>query len=346
LVQAKNQKLMKSNLRNYLYFFSLTPALVCVFGNTAGGIYTLSNFFYSLVFLGLIEWLTKPISGNEATAKDDYVPKAILFLHIPFQLLSISSLIYGIGSGQIEGQWIWTAALSTGINSGSSAIVVSHELIHQKNKLAQFLGRWLLFTAGNMYFFVDHLRVHHKWVGTAKDHASAQKGENLYFFFLRSSLGQWRGAIKLESERLKKENKSNFLLNHYVYRQFLLHGLLDTFLVWYGGFFLLLVWIFHCVVANFLLEYVNYVQHYGLTRTENTRVTELHSWDSDCFVSRFLLVDLSRHADHHYYASKPYHTLINYDKSPKMPSGYAGLFFIAAIPPLWFAVMNKRIPMP
>lgn len=335
---------MKGNIRNQLYFFSLTPALVAVLGNLTGGVFTLANFFYSLVVLGIIEWITKPISSNEASVKEDFMPKAILFLHIPFQLMSISSLIYGIGEGIIQGQWVWAAALSTGINSGSSAIVVSHELIHRKNKFSQFLGRWLLFTAGNMYFFIDHLRVHHKWVGTAKDHASAKKGENLYFFFLRSSLGQWRGAIKLENERLKKENKLNFLLNHYVFRQFVLHGLLDTFLVWYGGFLLLIVWIFHCVVANFLLEYVNYVQHYGLTRPENTRVTELHSWDSDCFVSRFLLVDLSRHADHHYYASKPYHTLINYDKSPKMPSGYAGLFFIAALPPLWFSMMDKRIP--
>ncbi len=336
---------MKAKNRNLLYLFSLTPSLFCVFGNANGGVYTLANFFYSLVVLALIEWLTKPITGNEATAKDDFIPKGVLYLHIPFQLLSISSLIYGIGSELIQGQWVWTAALSTGINSGSSAIVVSHELIHQKNKFKQFLGRWLLFTAGNMYFFVDHLRVHHKWVGTDKDHASAKKGENLYYFFVKSVFGQWKGAIQLETERLKKEGKPNYLFNHYVFRQFILHAIFDTMLVYYGGFYLLSIWIFHCVIANFLLEYVNYVQHYGLSRPENTRVTELHSWDSDCFVSRFLLVDLSRHADHHYYASKPYHTLINYDKSPKMPSGYAGLFFIAAIPPLWFAMMDKRIPI-
>lgn len=335
---------MKASLRNSLYLFSLTPALACVIGNLNGGILTALNFVYSLVLLGLIEWLSKPIASNEATAKDDWMPKLILYLHVPFQLASISSLIYGIGTGIIESYWVWIAALSTGINSGSSAIVVSHELIHHKNKFEQFLGRWLLFTAGNMYFFIDHLKVHHKWVGTHKDHASAKQGESLYYFFFKSVFGQWKGAIQLETARLKKEGKTNFLFNHYVYRQFVLHAIFDSVLVWYGGITLLLIWVFHCIVANFLLEYVNYVQHYGLARPENTRVTELHSWDSDLFVSRFVLVDLSRHADHHYYASKPYHTLINYDNSPKMPSGYAGLFFIAAIPPLWFAMMDKRIP--
>ncbi len=335
---------MKAKNRNILYLFSLSPALMCIIGNLNGTYYTSLNFIYSLVFLGIVEWITKPINSNEASAKSDWMPKFILFLHIPFQLVSISTFIIGINSGIINGPWVWVAAISTGINSGSSAIVVSHEFIHQKNKIEQFLGRWLLFTAGNMYFFVDHLKVHHKWVGTSKDHATARRGENLYYFFFKSVFGQWKGAIQLETQRLKKEGKVNFLLNHYVYRQFILHGIFDSLLVWYGGFFLLNLWVFHCIVANFLLEYVNYVQHYGLSRPENTRVTEQHSWDSDCFVSRFLLVDLSRHADHHYYAAKPYHTLINYDKSPKMPSGYAGLFFIAAIPPLWFAMIDKRIP--
>jgi alkane 1-monooxygenase len=98
------------------------------------------------------------------------------------------------------------------------------------------------------------------------------------------------------------------------------------------------------VVANFLLEYVNYIEHYGLTRRENERVNEMHSWQSDSIVSRFLLVDLSRHADHHYYAAKPFHTLDSHVKSPELPSGYAGLFFVAAIPPLWFKLIDNRIP--
>ncbi|OYU96958.1 MAG: hypothetical protein CFE21_01325 [Bacteroidetes bacterium B1(2017)] len=330
--------------RNYLYLFSLSPALFCIYGNLTGSYFTLANTIYSLVFLGTIEWITKPIQSNLATQANDSIPKLILFLHIPFQLASTASFIVGISNGTIEGIWILFAALSTGVNSGSSAIVVSHEFIHRKSQLDQFWGKFLLFTAGNMYFFIDHLRVHHKWVGTAKDHATARFGENLYAFFLRSSLGQFLGAITLENERLKKENKKNILLNHYVYRQLILHAVFDTTVFFTFGGIALAAWFLHCIIANFLLEYVNYVQHYGLNRAENTRVKEEHSWDSDSFVSRFVLVDLSRHADHHYYASKPYHTLINYENSPKMPSGYAGLFFIAAVPPLWFSLINKRIP--
>jgi alkane 1-monooxygenase len=156
-------------------------------------------------------------------------------------------------------------------------------------------------------------------------------------------MGQIKGAWQLESERVRKAGKSIWSLNHYVVRQVVLHLLLDV-LIWYSlGYIALLGFVLHCVVANFLLEYVNYIEHYGLSRDEKVRVTELHSWQSDIPVSRFLLIDLSRHADHHYHASKPYHTLLSYEKSPELPSGYAGLFFVAAIPPLWFSLMDARI---
>ncbi len=335
--------MLTGKARNYLYLLSLTPALFCIYGNLHGGIFTLGNTIYSLGFLGAIEWLTKPIGSNQASAKDDYFPQLVLLLHLPFQIVNTGSFIYGIQSGIIEGYWIIAASLSTAVNSGSSAIIVAHEFIHRKAKLEQFFGRFLLFSTGNMYFFIDHLRVHHKWVGTEKDHATARNGESLYAFFYRSAIGQFFGAIKLENKRLETEGKRNWGFNHYVYRQLLLHAAFDTCLFQYGGGILVAAWFLHCIIANFLLEYVNYVQHYGLQRAENTRVTEIHSWDSDSFVSRFVMVDLSRHADHHYYASKPYHTLSNYVNSPKMPSGYAGLFFIAAIPPLWKKVIGGRL---
>jgi alkane 1-monooxygenase len=335
---------MKSSLRNSLYLFSLSPALVCIYGNLHGEWWSFANLIYSLGILALFEWIGPAFSSNEHSSKNDWIPDFILLLHIPFQIAVITSLVWGYMNGILSPLFIIPAALSTGINSGSSAIVVAHELIHRKSKFMQAMGKILLFSAGNTYFFVEHLRVHHKWVATDRDPATAKKDESLYAFFTRSVAGQFTGAIQLEHERLNKEAKKLNLLNHYVYRQLILHILLLIFFFVIGGEWLVLAWIVQCFTANFLLEYTNYIEHYGMSREENTRVTEIHSWDSDLFVSRFVLVDLSRHADHHFYASKPYHTLQNYPTSHKLPSGYAGLFFLAAIPPIWFKVMNPRIP--
>jgi len=335
--------MLKPFNRNITYLLSITPALAVICGNLNGGWWSLLNVVYSLVFLGAAEWLLKPVKDNAHSNKDDSLPQFILFLHLPMQAVCIISFFYGIYTNILHGQWLWYAAISMGVNTGSAAIVVAHEFIHRKEKIIQFFGRWLLFTAGNFYFFIEHLRVHHKWVGTVKDAATAKKGQSLYAFFLSSSLGQIKGAWCLENERLTKTGKSFFTLNHYVIRQVVLHLLLDM-LIWYClGPIALLAFVLHCLVANFLLEYVNYIEHYGLSRDDKDRVTEIHSWQSDIPVSRFLLVDLSIHADHHYYASKPYHTLSSYEKSPELPSGYAGLFFVAAIPPLWFSIMDKRI---
>ena len=111
--------------------------------------------------------------------------------------------------------------------------------------------------------------------------------------------------------------------------------------MWNFGIAGVSVFMLHILIANFLLEYTNYIEHYGLTRTEDERVKEDLSWQTDKVISRFFLIDLSRHSDHHYFASKPYHTLQTYENSPKLPGGYASAIYLALIPPLWFKVVNK-----
>ncbi len=334
---------MKSTLRNSLYLLSFTPAIAVIIGNLSGGAFTLLNTAYTLGILAIFEWITPAFLSNHNSSKQDAWPKLILYAHVPLQILSISSLFYGIYYETINGVWIVAAAFSTGLNSGTSAIVVAHEFIHCRKPFDRFLGKFLLFTAGNIYFYIEHLAVHHRWVGTAKDNATAKFGESLYAFFIRSACGQIKGAYQIETERVKALGIAPIFLYHYVVRQICVQGLVIILSVYFLGSAVLLALIIQGLLANFLLEYVNYIQHYGLTRDEKQRASELHSWESNQFASRFLLVDLSRHADHHNYASKPYHTLINYTESPKLPSGYAGLFFVAAIPFLWRKIIHKQL---
>ncbi|MES2780560.1 MAG: alkane 1-monooxygenase, partial [Bacteroidota bacterium] len=326
---------MNATLRNWLYCLSLTPGLVVVYGNLHGGIWAAGNVLYSLVVLGLIEVVTRNFTSQENSGEDDVIPNVILWLHIPLQVASILSFIYGVKYEIIGDYHIWYAALSMAVYTGSGAIVMAHEFIHRKDILSQWAGKFLLFTAGNFYFFIEHLRVHHKWVGTHKDSATAKRGQSVYGFFLTSGWGQINSAWKLEAERCRKEGKSGWGWENYMIRQLFYHLVFDSVLFFGVGPLALAAWFLHCIVANFLLEYVNYIEHYGLSRNEKERVTELHSWQSDKFVSRFVLVDLSRHADHHYYASKPFHTLNTYEKSPVLPGGYASLIIPVLIPPIW-----------
>lgn len=129
--------------------------------------------------------------------------------------------------------------------------------------------------------------------------------------------GQITNAWRLEKERLTIENKNplgNAVLKNSLLLITLLSGLYLGF-----GFMGVAVYLLHILIANFLLEYTNYIEHYGLSRKENERVKEDLSWQTDKVISRFFLIDLSRHSDHHYYASKPFHTLKAMSKVPNCP---------------------------
>jgi alkane 1-monooxygenase len=102
-------------------------------------------------------------------------------------------------------------------------------------------------------------------------------------------------------------------------------------------------------IGIILLETVNYIEHYGLVRKllssgEYERVMPRHSWNSDHFVGRIVLFELTRHSDHHYKATRKYQILRHLDESPQLPLGYPGSMLLSLIPPLWFQFMNKKIP--
>jgi alkane 1-monooxygenase len=68
-----------------------------------------------------------------------------------------------------------------------------------------------------------------------------------------------------------------------------------------------------------------------------------HSWNSNHTVTNLLLYQLQRHSDHHAHPARQYQALRHFDSSPQLPSGYASMLLLAWLPPLWFAVMDKRV---
>jgi len=49
------------------------------------------------------------------------------------------------------------------------------------------------------------------------------------------------------------------------------------------------------------------------------------SWDTHSWFTYYALVGLSRHADHHAYASRAYQDLRVWDDAPVLPRGYVSL---------------------
>jgi alkane 1-monooxygenase len=84
------------------------------------------------------------------------------------------------------------------------------------------------------------------------------------------------------------------------------------------------VFLLQAVMAIGALEAVNYFEHWGLMRG-GRKVQPVDSWDSEARFTYYSLVGLTRHADHHAHASRPYQALRLFDDSPKLPRGYHGM---------------------
>jgi len=245
----------------------------------------------------------------------------------------------------------WYAWLAMVLNTGAVGgfgINLGHEMGHKHHRLERWLALITLAPSGYGHFTIEHNRGHHAQVATPQDCASSRMGESIWRFVWREMPGGAVRAWRLESQRLSDQG-----LAVWGVRNQILQGLAITFALWA----LLVLWLGWQVLpfllaasvwTNFQLTSANYVEHYGLLRLLQSdghfeRCQPRHSWNSNHVMSNWMLFHLQRHADHHAHAARRYQALRHFDDAPQLPSGYAGMFLLAYVPPLWFAVMNPRL---
>jgi alkane 1-monooxygenase len=207
-------------------------------------------------------------------------------------------------------------------NASAQGIVLAHELIHRPSKRYQLAGRAIM--AGVLYehFYTEHMRGHHRRVGTTDDPATARYGERFWAFFLRTVPGQFKSAWELECKRIKADG----LFHPNQRKNRVLHGLIvgwgvaAVFLLAFGPIGLL-AHLGQALFAVVMLEGVNYFEHWGLLRA-NKRVAVIDSWDSESGLTYYMLIGLARHGDHHAHAARPYQHLRHFEETPKLPWGY------------------------
>jgi alkane 1-monooxygenase len=256
----------------------------------------------------------------------------ILRLYVPLQvsLLAIGLYVcarsdWGIVAGM---------AFGAGFLTGAQGITYAHELGHGRSKADRALA-WILMTSVNYpQFMVEHYRGHHVRAATRDDPASARFGESLWRFLPRTVIGSTVHAWHLGRRRA-------------LAIAWTLDILLIAALAVLGEWKALAFWIGQSVFAVWLLETVNYIEHYGLERRtlangQREPFGVAHAWNADHAMSNSLLANLQRHSDHHVHAWKPYAEL-EAVAGPRLPTGYAGCLLIAAIPPWWFRVMHRRL---
>jgi len=263
---------------------------------------------------------------------------ALLYALVALQLVNVVLTARLISQSGLLSVDALVAILLVGINTGYSAIVVAHELIHRPQPHMQLLGRVMMCTAMYEHFCTEHIRGHHKRVATADDPATARYGETFREFWRRTVPGQFRSAWEIECKRLGDPDMrllDRRMLRHRVAQGVVAESALALMLLVLFGPAALLIHLLQAHQAVQALEAVNYFEHWGLQRRAG-RVQPLDSWDTDSWFSLYTLVGLSRHADHHAYASRPYQQLRYFGESPKLPCGYFGTVWM-----VW--MQNERL---
>lgn len=220
------------------------------------------------------------------------------------------------------------AMIVVGSSSAYSGIVVAHELIHRPGKGWQTMGRLILCTVLYEHFHTEHVRGHHVRVGTDADPATARFGESFQRFYVRTVPAQFRSAWRLETTRLGNPDMKWYdprLLRSRVLHGVVVEGSIAVAIALLLGPGAILVHLLQAWWATRALEVVNYFEHWGLRR-EGKRVLPMHSWDTHSLFTYYALTGLSRHADHHAYASRPYQQLRIWEESPQLPGGYLAMF--------------------
>jgi alkane 1-monooxygenase len=267
-----------------------------------------------------------------------------LHVHVPLQGALLALGLWIVATQQPGWGAVVALGIAIGSVSGSQGITFAHELGHSRSRAERALAWLLMGSVLYAHFMVEHYRGHHPRAATHDDPASARRGESLWRFLPRTLAGSWRSAWLLEAQQLHQLRRGwqrSPLLWATALQAMLLVLLLATL-----GPLALIFWLVQAAYAVFLLESINYIEHYGLTRRVVAGRREPfgmhHAWNADHLLTNCTIANLQRHSDHHMHAWKPYAELEPLP-GPQLPTGYAGCLLLASVPPLWFAVMHRRL---
>lgn len=245
-----------------------------------------------------------------------------------------------------ENQWYHylMGIVSVGMMFGVVGTNVGHELSHRTwSKAALISSRWLMAFTSDASFCTEHVYGHHKNIATRQDPATSRRGENVYGFTLRSTIDSYKSAWNIEKQRLAK-----FGYSVWGWRSQMMRGNAMT-LTYFAVFAYAAGWkgvaafAVLTVYGKCYLEFVNFVEHYGMVRVTGAPVEPRHSWNCNKRISGILLYNLTRHSHHHAMGEKPFWELRAYPDTPMMPAGYLTMIVLAMVPPLWNKAMIPRV---
>jgi len=326
------------------------PAMV-ITGYLLGGWW---NFLVLLCALAAFPAANLFLSSAEdhAHANKAHPSKAYNFVALSFVpvLTGLTAwCVYIISRTKFDAVAFCGLALSLGIVNGALGFTLAHEFIHRFTKTGQAAGYLLLLQNNYMHYGIEHVRGHHVYACTPEDPHTARIGESVYAFLPRAIISMYKNAWKLEAKRLSRSSYKIAFLHNLMFLFGELQVALMLLIFIALGSPALIFFLLQSLVAIILQHIINYLQHYGLMRkpTADGKYEKLnthHAWNTGRSNTSLNLFHLENHADHHMHPGLPFEKLTHKHDSPEHPAGYSFMVLLSLVPPLWFKIMNKRIP--
>ena len=342
-------------MKDLKYLFAYTIPVATLVSITSEGFFTYTTLIYAFVIIPVLETIFKDVDSKEEYTKSEVQNKLsntffdmLLYLNIPFVFGLLILGLFNLNQLQLNLFETVGMVLSLGILLATNAINVGHELGHRKSFIERCLSKLLYLPCLYMHFYIEHNFGHHNNVATPKDPATAKFNQTVYSFWFTSVIGQYISAWRLQLQLLKIKNLRFFSLKndmlYYTIFELAYLFVIYSFFGLYGLFLAVIIG----VLSFLFLETINYIEHYGLLREKlpsgrYERVQSHHSWNSNHFIGRIVLYELTRHSDHHFKASKKYQILENKRESPQLPYGYPTSILLALVPWLWFSLVNPLL---
>lgn len=308
---------------SYFKFF-LTPLFLCIMG--------LSLIIDGWMGLSLSLVVVCSIIFGELFFGDDistpnyrfpFLLDFSLFINVPLFLIVLYLFLDRVSSAF---EWYYLLYIPIlGLLMALSLINIGHELVHRTSKKFDCeIGNWALATAWNPAFAIEHVYGHHKNIGIVEeDPVTATYGENPIIFAVKAFFKEHVHAWGIETRQLNRRKQRilsfhNRILNGYL-RTLMVFGLIGYFFSWQA----MLIYICLGIVANYIFQLTNFIEHYGLVRIKGKPVQYHHSWNSNNRMTSYLTYNLTRHSDHHVHAQKEFWELNPCDNTGVvLPSGY------------------------
>jgi alkane 1-monooxygenase len=344
---------MIKSLKSFKYFTPFVLYILALLSFNGHGLICWTPLLYTFFLIPFVELFVKADPKNldeveEALAKKNKAYDLILYAAVIMQYYSLWVFFNSLKQEQLRTIDIIGRVLSMGLLCAAFGINVAHELGHRVNKIEQTFAKMLLLTSLYMHFFIEHNKGHHKHVATPHDPSTAKYNQSVYAFWPQTLIGTYLSAWKIANEEVGKKGKRWYSLQNEMLLFQIIQFLFVFAIYYFFGAMSALLFIIAAFMGGLLLETVNYIEHYGLSRNTTSeeqyeRVQPHHSWNSNHIIGRLMLFELSRHSDHHYLASRKYQILRSFDNAPQMPTGYPGMILLSLFPPLWFKIMHQQM---